>query len=43
MSELLIDSQEVKLYPGVIDDTINRALGMEALFAANFSEIEGEN
>lgn len=33
-AELLNSSPEVKLYPGVINETINRALGMEALFAA---------
>lgn len=31
-AELFETSAEVKLYPGVIDETVNRALGMEALF-----------
>lgn len=31
-AEIFEPREKVELYPGVIDDTINRALGMKALF-----------
>ncbi len=42
MSEFLTETPEVKLYPGVIEDTVLEALGFYALIPRDYLEREGE-
>lgn len=42
MSEFLTETTEVKLYPGIISETIDRALGYQALISLEQLEQGGE-